>query len=156
MVLGDVYYDIGEYGDAETMYRAALDLRRELLGERHVDVASTLSEYGEAIRKQWRYDEAERLLVEALALHRELLGDDHPAVGLTLYRLGMVHVRRRDGVRAEALLREAQGIYRRHPSRDTRTGQKRSRGAGPTGIVAATPRLSTRRRSPSSGSIWHA
>lgn len=129
-VLGGVYYDLGDYKAAEAMYRGALDLRRGLLGERQAEVASVLSDLGEAVRKQGHYDEAERLLVKAIGLQRELLGEDDPAVGLTLHRLGMVHNRRSldrkstdDASRAEAVLREALAVYRRHPTEDTAGGR---------------------------------
>jgi tetratricopeptide (TPR) repeat protein len=117
-VLGDVYYDLGDYQSAEEMHRATLILRRDMLGNKHVEVARTLSELAEDIRKQGRLDEAEPLFAEALAMQRELLGDDNLAVGVTLFRMGMVHNRRRNGAEAELLLREALAIYRQHPSAD--------------------------------------
>jgi tetratricopeptide (TPR) repeat protein len=111
-VLGGVYYDLGDYKASEAMHRAALVLRRDLLGHRHPAVARNLVDLGESIRKQDRFADAEPLLTEGLAMQRELLGNDDLAVGQTLYRLGMLHVRMGNGAEAERILREALVIYR--------------------------------------------
>jgi serine/threonine protein kinase len=119
-VLGGVYYELGESQSSEAMYRAALALRLEIRGNKHGDVARSLSDVGEALRKQSRYDEAEPLFVEALAMQRELLGNSDPEVARTLYRLGMIHTRQQQGTKAEPLFREALVIFRQHPSEDLR------------------------------------
>ena len=119
-VLGSVYYDLGEYQSSEAMYRAALALRREFRGDKHADVARSLSDVGEALRKQSRYEEAEPLFAQALAMQRELLGNSDPAVAHTLYRLGMMHNRMQQGDKAEPLLREVLIIFRQHPGEDVR------------------------------------
>ena len=113
-VLGDVYYDLGDYPRAEAMFRAALGLRGELLGNKHVDVAKSLTDLGEALRKQKRSVEAEQLLAEGLAIQRELLGNGDPAVGLTLFRLGMMYNLMGRGAEAEARFRDALVIFRQH------------------------------------------
>jgi tetratricopeptide (TPR) repeat protein len=102
------------------MYRAALTLRREIRGNKHADVARSLSDVGEALRKQSRYDEAEPLFAQALAMQRELLGNTNPAVARTLFRLGMMHNRRQQGAQAEPFFREALVIFRQHPNEDLR------------------------------------
>jgi eukaryotic-like serine/threonine-protein kinase len=119
-VLGVVYSDLGDYQRAEAMSRAALALRRKTLGNKHVDVARSLSELGEALRKQSRYDEAEPLFGAALAIQRELLGNDHPSVARTLFRLGTLHNRRGTPAEAEKLFRQALAIFRQYPSEDLR------------------------------------
>jgi len=119
-VLGGVYLDLGEYQSSEVMFRAALALRLETLGNKHADVARSLSDVAEALRKQSRYDEAEPLFAEALAMQRELLGNSDPAVARTLYRLGMMHNRMQQGAQAEPLFREALAIFRQHPGEDLR------------------------------------
>jgi serine/threonine-protein kinase len=116
-MLGRVYLDLGDRPNAEAMYRAELALRRELLGNRHVEVARTLVDLGNSLTRD-QSAEAERLLTEGLTMQRELLGNDHPAVGLTLLRLGRVHNNFGRATRAEPLLREALAIYRQHPSQD--------------------------------------
>jgi serine/threonine protein kinase/Flp pilus assembly protein TadD len=119
-VLGVVYSDLGNYQRAEAMFRPALALRRKTLGNKHVEVARSLSELAEALRKQSRYDEAEPLFGEGLAMQRELLGNDHPSVAMTLFRLGMLHNRRGTPAEAEKLFRQALGIFRQYPSEDLR------------------------------------
>ncbi len=113
-VLGGVYYDLGDYQIAEEMHRAALVLRRELLGSKHADVARSLVSLGEALRKQARFDDAKRLFTEALSIQRELLPEGDPAIGLTLFHLGMVYNVMWNGAEAEGYFREALVIARHH------------------------------------------
>ncbi len=73
------------------MYREALQLRRELLGDRHPDVAGSLNNLATLYRNQGRYEEAEPLYREALQLCRELLGDRHPYVAGSLNNLATLY-----------------------------------------------------------------
>ena len=68
----------GHYGLAEPLYCQALDLYRELLGDRHPDVATSLNNLAELYRVQGRYKAAEPLYLEALAILAEAVGTDHP------------------------------------------------------------------------------
>jgi serine/threonine protein kinase/tetratricopeptide (TPR) repeat protein len=125
MVLGNVYRELADYPRAEAMFRAALALRRELLGDKHEDVAQALVGLGEALSNQKQWGEAERLFSEALAMQRELLGEPHPTIGFTLFHLGMMcnrmhmynHMQR--SAEAENHLREALVNYGEHSSPGT-------------------------------------
>jgi tetratricopeptide (TPR) repeat protein len=115
VVLGGVYLDLADYESAEAMHRAALALRRELLGSKHADVARTLVDLGDALSNQKRWVEAERLLTEGLAMQRELLGNSHPEVSHTLFTLGLMCNRMRRSAEAETYFREAL-VMRRNAS----------------------------------------
>ena len=55
-------YQQGRYSEAEPLYRESLTIRREQLGERHSDVATSLNNLAELYHIQGRYSEAEPLL----------------------------------------------------------------------------------------------
>jgi tetratricopeptide (TPR) repeat protein len=54
------------------------------MGERHPDVATNLTNIGQALTMQKRYAEAEAVYGEALSIKKESIGADHPEVALTM------------------------------------------------------------------------
>ncbi|NEQ29164.1 MAG: tetratricopeptide repeat protein, partial [Microcoleus sp. SIO2G3] len=68
----------GRYSEAESLYVQALALRRQLLGEEHPNLASSLNNLAGLYRSQGRYSEAEPLLVQALTIFEARLGVNHP------------------------------------------------------------------------------
>ncbi|WP_216403172.1 tetratricopeptide repeat protein, partial [Arcanobacterium phocae] len=62
----------------ETFYQEALAMRKELLGDRHPQVARTLNYLAELYLRQGRNELAEPLLQEALAIAEEGFRADHP------------------------------------------------------------------------------
>jgi tetratricopeptide (TPR) repeat protein len=103
--LGDTLRLAAEFDAAERELRAALDVRRRLLGV-HPAVAESLHDLGTVLSERGRLDEAEPLLRESLALRRELLGR-HSDVAESLNDLAfaLYDQHRTEGV--EELLREA-------------------------------------------------
>ncbi len=72
--------NLGEYEQAEDMYRAAVDLCRRHQGENQLLVASGLSNLAALHRNQGNPLKARELDLEALALADRLLDDDHPVI----------------------------------------------------------------------------
>ena len=66
-------------GDAERMYREAIDIRVAVLGEQHLDVALSLHNLG-VLQKKTRPAEAAATLQRALAIRERVLGENHPEV----------------------------------------------------------------------------
>ena len=56
----------GKYDEAEPLYREALKVRRETLGDRHPDTLISINNFGGLLKNQGKYDEAEPLFREAL------------------------------------------------------------------------------------------
>ncbi|MDA0266203.1 MAG: tetratricopeptide repeat protein [Cyanobacteria bacterium] len=81
----------GRYREAEPLYLEALAIRRERLGDRHLDVANSLNNLAELYRTQGRYGEAEILHREALAIYREQLGERHLNVAISLNNLALTY-----------------------------------------------------------------
>ena len=86
-----LYYAQGRYEEAELLYQQALQLKQELLGDRHPDVATSFNNLAELYRAQGRYEEAEQLFRQALQLRQELLGDRHPAVATSFNNLAELY-----------------------------------------------------------------
>ena len=85
--LGDVYLAIGEYEKAEAMRREVLQLRRQVFGAEHLDVARALHQRAQV--RSFRGDPAgaEAREREALAMRRRLLGPEHQDVAQSLFWL---------------------------------------------------------------------
>ena len=97
----------GRYGEAEPLLEQVLQLRREVLGERHPDTLASLDNLAALYLNQGRYGEAEPLYEQALQLRREVLGERHPDTLQSLNDLAALYDRQgRDG-EAELLRKEA-------------------------------------------------
>ncbi|NEO61572.1 MAG: tetratricopeptide repeat protein, partial [Moorea sp. SIO4G2] len=68
----------GRYSEAEPLYQQALKLRKQLLGENHPDVATSLNNLAGLYDNQGRYSEAEPLYRQALKIAVQQLGENHP------------------------------------------------------------------------------
>ena len=107
----------------------ALQLPREVLGERHPDTITSLNNLAGVYDRQGRYAEAEPLYPQALQLRREVLGERHPDTISSLNNLARVYHRQGRSAEAEPLLPQALQLSRercwakttRRPSRSTGT-----------------------------------
>jgi tetratricopeptide (TPR) repeat protein len=119
--LGILYFQQGRYAIAEPIFEKGLQLTREMLGDRHPDVATSLNNLAGLYDSQGRYEEAEPLYLEAMQLRRELLGDRHPDVATSLNNLAALYDSQGRYEEAEPLYLEAMQLRRellggRHPS----------------------------------------
>jgi tetratricopeptide (TPR) repeat protein len=122
--IGGTYEGLGNYADAERMYRKALAIYQKLLGSENPSVAYLLSHIANVAGCQGRDLESETLEREALAIWRKLKGEEDPHVADTLDRLAMVDLRRAQNAsspasqrlltEAETLEREALRLRRKH------------------------------------------
>ncbi|KAM0425990.1 hypothetical protein ACHAPT_008619 [Fusarium lateritium] len=71
-------YDRGRWREKEPVDGRALQLRREVLGEKHPDTIRSMAELATTYHGQGRYDEAEGIYLKVLDLRREVLGEKHP------------------------------------------------------------------------------
>lgn len=103
--LATVLIDRGEPVQGETLLREVLADRIRVLGEKHGQIAYTISTLADAVAAQARYAEAEQLQRDALARRRILVGDKNSEWMVYLRRLAVVLVQ-------EGKLREAEDAYR--------------------------------------------
>jgi serine/threonine-protein kinase len=76
-VMGVVYGNIGLYQESAALLEDAVEKRRQLHGETHVEVAESLHELASTLQRQQVYAPAERVAREALAQRQALLGSLH-------------------------------------------------------------------------------
>ena len=97
LVLGNTYQSLGEYESAQPHLEAALQLRREELGEEGRDTLESINDLAVLYYKQRHYGKAEPLYLRALETRRRVLGEEHADTLESMNNL--------------AVLRRAQGKY---------------------------------------------
>lgn len=80
----------GQYAAAVDAHKNALELRTQVLGDRHPLVARSHSNLGAAYKALGRYDEARKEYELALGIEEQVLDPSHPQVADTLNNLGNV------------------------------------------------------------------
>ena len=112
--LGVLYLDDGDYDNAETRFRRALELRDQLSDESG-DMVFNLNNLASALMYSGRFEEAEDLYRRGLEIRRRLPGerDEDTRVSTSLRSLGAVLLARGEFETAEPYLREALEIRRR-------------------------------------------
>ena len=111
--VGSVYQSLGLFDRAETLLRAALDTRMQLLGDDHLEVAQSLNDLAYLYQRLGRKDEGEHLCVRALEIRENALGSDHPDVAQSLHTLANILSNQGQLAEAEALYRRALEIRER-------------------------------------------
>ncbi|MBK9367396.1 MAG: tetratricopeptide repeat protein [Deltaproteobacteria bacterium] len=85
---GVILGELGEHRKALEMETRALDLRRELLGERHPDTAASYDNVGGTLSALGEHRKALEMATRALDLRRELLGERHPDTAASYNNVG--------------------------------------------------------------------
>ena len=109
------------YDEAEPLFREALEVSREMLGNRHPITLTSINNLGNLLGSKGDFAAAKPLLREALEVKRETLGNRHPSTLSSISNLGLLLKAKGDLAAAEPLLREALEVQRetlgnRHPS----------------------------------------
>jgi tetratricopeptide (TPR) repeat protein len=116
-LLNQIAYYLRErarYAEAEVLYRQALALRQQLLGEEHLDTAQSYYNLARLYFDTARHEDAESLYRQSLSIRRTLLGNEHVLVAQTLNSIALTlwcwNVRFEE---AEQLYAEALAIFER-------------------------------------------
>jgi tetratricopeptide (TPR) repeat protein len=83
----------GDLRRAVEYSKQALAMRRDLFGERHPDIATSLSNLGSVYGDQGDFQRALEFSEQALGMRRELFGDRHPLVGQTAVKVATLLIR---------------------------------------------------------------
>jgi tetratricopeptide (TPR) repeat protein len=105
-------YQQGKYNEAISLAEKALAIRKKVLGENHLDTATSLNNLAELYRSQGRYSEAEPLYKQALAIYKAQLGDNHPDTAKSLSNLAGLYESQGRYSEAEPLYKQALAIYK--------------------------------------------
>lgn len=92
--LGSALYRNDKLDEAEAMYRKALETRRALLGEDHIDFAESLANLGAVLKDRGANTDAEASLRKALEIQRKTLPSNHPYLAVTARHLAELLQRR--------------------------------------------------------------
>jgi len=110
--MGQVFQSLGLFDRALPLLKSALETRRDVLGNKNLEVAASLQSHGYLLIAKGDYAAAEPLLQESLAIRQELLGSNHPDVATSLATLGEINYDKGDLVKAEEFYRESLAIRR--------------------------------------------
>jgi serine/threonine-protein kinase len=116
--LASILFHAGNYKAAVPFAQEALDVRRERLGPKHPDVATSLADLGAMRHANKELQAAEPLLRESLAIRREVSPANDPKLSVALNNMAFVLWEKRDMAGTEAMLREALEIDRRNHGND--------------------------------------
>jgi len=109
-LIGRVYFEIGNYPQAEKMQRNALAINRELFGPESPEEAASLNDLGLTLFREGNWTEAETAHREALSIRRRHFGNENADVAASLNDLATVLRHKRRFAESEALARESLGI----------------------------------------------
>jgi CHAT domain-containing protein/tetratricopeptide (TPR) repeat protein len=100
-------YEQGRYNEAIPLAERALAIRQQVLGQEHLDVATSLNNLALLYSRQGRYSEAEPLYQQALQMRKKLLGDEHRLVATSLNNLAFLYSRQGRYSETEPLYQQA-------------------------------------------------
>lgn len=86
--LGELYFKIGDYAGAAAAHRLALQLRQQLFGESHPDVADSYNNLGNCFFAEGNYWKATEYHATAFQIRSQLLPADHPDIAVSRANLG--------------------------------------------------------------------
>jgi CHAT domain-containing protein/tetratricopeptide (TPR) repeat protein len=113
-------YQQGKTQEALPLAQKALEMRKQVLGERHPDFATSLNRLAVLYHAQGEYAKAEPLYRQALEIYRQVLGERHPYFARSLNNLGALYYAQGEYAQAELLYCRALAITKqvlgeRHP-----------------------------------------
>jgi serine/threonine-protein kinase len=109
--LGNMYETLGNFGQADTLLRLALDRRRSLFGPDHPAVAKSLVDLALLRSDEAKFEEAEATVRDGLAMAKRTLPPEHPDVAKATTVLGRVLGDRGAYAKAIPVLEEAIRLY---------------------------------------------
>jgi len=104
--LGNLHSDQGKLGEAEKMYKRALQGKEKALGPEHTSTLVTVNNLGSLYAKQGRLDEAEKMYKHAFEGLEKALGPEHMSTLTTVNSLGRLYAK-------QSRLEEAEKMFQR-------------------------------------------
>jgi len=107
---GAYLHDRTRYDEAKQLYLDALELREQILGPEHPEVATTLNNLALLYYNRGQYSQAESQFQRALEIKEKALGFEHPEVALTLNNLAVLYSSQGKYIQADSLFQRALSI----------------------------------------------
>jgi len=89
--IAELYFKIGDYFNALSIYKKTLVLRERILGLEHPNTAGSYNNIGVVYEKIGNYNKALEYNDKALKIRKEILGLEHPDTANTYNNIGLVH-----------------------------------------------------------------
>ncbi len=110
--LGTIASGLGQFDDAATNHRMALELDRRALSGDHPRIKRDLNNLGLTLEEISDFDESERMLREGLDMSRRLFGETHPDVATAYQSLAHTLGNKGELAAAEDLYRRGLAVNR--------------------------------------------
>lgn len=104
--LGEFYYSNKKYSEAEKIFLKSLKLKKEILGEKHIEYAYSLHNLGSFYGERGHYLEAEPLLLKALEIRLATLGKKNKTYLKTLENIAIIYAKQGKYSQAEPFFLE--------------------------------------------------
>jgi tetratricopeptide (TPR) repeat protein len=98
---------MGQYPEAEKLFRQTLDIRRRVLGPEHPDTLLSMNDLRGILGKEGQFEVGEKLLRQTIEIQRRVLGPDHPDAASSTYTLACLAAQRGNLDQALSLLHQA-------------------------------------------------
>jgi CHAT domain-containing protein len=108
-------YQQGKTPEAFPLAQKALEIRKQVLGERHPDYANSLNNLAALYDSQGQHAKAEPLHRQALEIRHQVLGERHPHYAISLSNLAGLYQALGAYAPAEPLYRQALAALRQRP-----------------------------------------
>ncbi len=105
--LGFLYSLQGRFAESESLYKEALRINGEVLGDKHPNTITCMYNLGNLYCSQGKFGKAEPLLKETLLLYKVVLGTKHPETIKSMSSLGVLYQSQGRYVESEPLFKEA-------------------------------------------------
>ncbi|MCD4833824.1 MAG: CHAT domain-containing protein [Bacteroidales bacterium] len=103
VIVADAYHSLGmQYyyqskNDSTLFYwKKALKIRKELFGEKHIDIAKNYNNVGIVYNNKNKYDLALQYYFKSLQIYKELLGEKHTLVAMSYNNIGNVYAKKNE------------------------------------------------------------
>jgi CHAT domain-containing protein/Tfp pilus assembly protein PilF len=106
-------YSAGKFGEALALAHDAVAIKKTVLGEEHVEYASSLSDLSQIYFSMGNYARSEPLQRQALEIWKKVVGEEHPNYGTGLNNLAALYGAMADYARAVSLYDQALGIRKK-------------------------------------------
>lgn len=103
----------GQYSEAESFLRQALEIRERVQGEMHHDTAQNLNDLGALLRNDGKYEQAELLLLQAISIRQQVPGLNPADLAQSLNDLAALYWYQGKYAQSETLHGEALVLRRR-------------------------------------------